>query len=146
MKAVAILLALAACGGDGGSAVDAPPPAIDADPTVDAPPPREVKMSVEPLEAGEVLEAKMIGGGATSGDRAIVYLTAPSATLDWNIHSHPDGTTITVHEELGQMTVIYDFIPSEEAEWFLLLRNGGGVNMDVQVKIELFGAMTFGFI
>src|SRR4051812_9367920 len=104
------VLALAACGGDGDNpAVDAAPATIDADLTIDAAPPREVFMSTEPLEAGEVKEAKMIGGGATSGDRAIIHLTAPSAKLDWNIHAHPNGTTVTVHEELGQMTVTFDF-------------------------------------
>jgi hypothetical protein len=146
-RALVLVLALAACGDNDGNTggVDARPP-IDADPTVDVPPPREVFMSTEPLEVGEVIEGKMIGGGATSGDRAIIHLSAASAGIDWNIHAHPSGGTITVHEELGRMTVTYDFIPAEPAEWFLLLRNGGGVNLDVEVKIDLYGAMNFGFI
>jgi len=141
MNRLVLLLCLAACGDNLGATPDAT--ATDA-PNIDAlPPPREVHMSTQSLQAGELVEALMVGG---AGDRAIVHLTAPTATLDWNIHAHPNGSVITVHEEADQMTVVFDFIPTEQADWFLLLRNGGGVTMDVQVKIELHGAMTFGFI
>jgi hypothetical protein len=140
------VLLLAACGGGGDKPAEPDAPIlIDADLTVDAAPPREVVNGVQSLEAGELVESTMNGGTPGAGDRAIITLTAPTATLDWNIHAHPGGTTITVHEENDIMTTTFDFIPSENAEWFLLLRNGGGVAMDVQVKVELFGAMTFAF-
>jgi hypothetical protein len=143
---IGVALALAACGGDDGGSTK-PPDAfsqpIDADITIDAAPPRETLMLVQPLQAGELVEAKMVGG---TMDRAILHLAAPTATLDWNIHAHPNGGTVTVHEELKVMTADYDFIPSEQAEWFLLLRNSGQVNMDVQIEVELYGVMTFEFL
>lgn len=143
---VSLALLAAACGGGDGAPPDAPI-LIDADDTVDTPPPREVHMSVQTLMGGgELVEAKMVGGEPGAGDRAIITLTAPTPTLDWNIHAHPDGSTVTVHEELDVMDVRFDFIPAEQAEWFLLLRNGGNVTMSVEVKIELYGAMTFDFI
>jgi hypothetical protein len=135
---IALALALVACGGDSKTTPD------DADPTVDVPPPREVHMSVQQLQPSELVEGLIIGGDP--GDRAIIHLTAPTATLDWNIHAHPAGSTITVYEELRIMTATFDFIPSENTEWYLLLRNSGNVTMDVDVKVELFGAMTFEFI
>jgi hypothetical protein len=95
------------------------------------------------MEVGEVLEAKMIGGAV---DRAVIKLTAPTADLDWNIHSHPNGTTINVVSQNDVLEVEYDFVPTEDAEWFLLLRNGGPTNMDVQVTVDLYGAMTFDFL
>lgn len=139
------MLFLAACGGGSGSTPDAfvLPPPIDADHTVDAPPPREVHMETQSLQAGELVEALMTGG---SMDRAIIHLTAPIAELDWNIHAHPGGSTVVVHEELNVMTVEFDFIPGGQADWFLLLRNSGPTNMDIEVKVDLYGDMTFGFI
>lgn len=144
-RALGLLVLLAACGG--GSDPVTPDPdssTIPPDgPLPDLPPPREVKMETKSMEVGELIEAKMIGGAA---DRAIIKLTAPTADLDWNIHSHPNGMTINVVSENDAITVEYDFVPTEEAEWFLLLRNGGPTNMDVQVTVDLYGAMTFDFI
>ena len=93
MKALALVLVLAACGGGKDPVTPDPDaPVIPPDgPLPDLPPPRETKMSTVPMEVGEVIEAKMIGGAA---DRAIIKLTAPAMELDWNIHSHPNGTTI----------------------------------------------------
>jgi hypothetical protein len=145
--ALGAALALVACKSDDAPAADAPPAAIDADTSIDAAPPRETMNLVQPLAAGEVVEAVMKGGApGGNGDRAIIKLTAPTMTLDWNIHAHPNGSTVTVHEELDVLTTEYDFIPNETADWFLLLRNGGGVSMDVQLEIKLYGAMTFAFL
>lgn len=138
---VLIIPLLTACGG--GST-----PAIPDAPNPDAPttPPREVHMSTQSLAAGgEIVEAEMVGGTPGNGDRAIIQLTAPSATLDWNIHAHPAGGVVTIHEELDIMTTTFDFIPSEQADWFLLLRSGTQA-IDVQVRVELYGTMTFAFI
>ncbi len=146
MKTLATLvLALAACGhGKDPTTPDPDGPVIPPDgPLPDLPPPRETKTSTQSLQVGEVIEAEMIGGAA---DRAIIKLTAPVSELDWNIHSHPNGTTINVISQTNQITVEYDFVPTEDAEWFLLLRNSGPTNMDVQVVIDLYGAMTFDFL
>jgi hypothetical protein len=139
------LVVVAACGGGESTPPDAAPILIDAPPG-DAPPPREVHMSTQPLAAGgELSEAEMIGGTPGSGDRAIIHLTVPTGTFDWNIHAHPNGATLEVHSEFDVTTTTFDFIPAEQDTWFLLLRSNATA-IDVQVKVELYGAMTFAFI
>ena len=132
------LAALAACGGGSSPAIDAA-----VDPPDASGPPRETFSVTQPFQAGELIEGLMPGG---PDDRATIRLTAPVSELDWNIHAHPGGTTVTVHEELNVMTVEFDFVPTEQADWFLLLKNSGPTNMDVEVEIDLYGAMTFAFI
>jgi hypothetical protein len=139
MKSLGVLLLLAGCGDnnttpDPDSALpsDGPPPDLGA--------PRETFTTTYSLAVGELAEAQMNGGTA---DRAIIKLTAVVPEIDWNIHSHPNGETINFYTEMNVMTATYDFIPTEEAEWFLLVRNGGPTNMDVQVVVDLYGAMTF---
>jgi hypothetical protein len=142
---LAIVVALAACGG-GENTPDAPLGPGPDGPEVDTPPPREVHTSTQPLAAGgELAEAEMIGGAPGSGDRAIIELSVPTGTFDWNIHSHPGGQTVTVDEGLDATTLRYDFIPTEQAEWYLLLRSNATA-IDVQVRVELYGALTFVFI
>ena len=145
MRALGFVVLLVACGGgkdpvtpDPDSSLTPPDGALP-----DLPPPRETKMSTVPMEVGELIEAEMQGGPA---DRAIIKLTAPAAVLDWDIHSHPNGTTVRVVSQSDVMTVEYDFVPTEQADWFLLMRNGGPTNMDVQVVVDLYGAMTFDFL
>lgn len=144
MRALALALALAACGGS-----DPAPLEPDADltppdgPLPDLPPPRETKTSTLPMEVGELIEAQLTGGPA---DRAVIRLSAPTAVLDWDIHSHPNGSTVHVVTQSDVMMVEYDFVPTEQADWFLLLRNGGPTNMDVSVTVDLYGAMTFDFL
>jgi hypothetical protein len=128
-----LVLLLAACGGSGTAAVD-------ADPAIDAAPPRETITATQPLAAGELVEGIMTGGPA---DHAVIHLEAPTATLDWNLHGHAGGGTQELHEELGKMTVDYAYTPASQADWFLLLRNGGATNMDVRVRVELYGTMTW---
>jgi hypothetical protein len=135
MKRALYMLVLAACGDGGGKAViDAPPPQIDGVT------PRETVMENVPLQVNEIVEGILKGG---SGDIAHITMMAPSASLDWNMHSHPNGTTIVVKEELKVMNVDYVFAPSEQADWYLLLRNKGQTDMTVQLKIELFGNMMW---
>jgi hypothetical protein len=127
-----VLMSIPACGGGDNPPVDAP--------TV----PRETITMTKPLLAGEIIEAEMLGGAS---DRALIRLAAPVSELDWNLHAHPDGSgVVTVHEELDVMTVEYDFIPTEIAEWYLLLKNSGSDPMDVEVEVDLFGAMSFAFL
>ena len=141
MKALALVVAIAACGGS-----EATPDAPVADTLPPDAMPREVHMSTQPLTAGgELAEAEMIGGAPGNGDRAIIQLTAPAGTFDWNIHSHPNGQTVNIHEELDRSTATFDFIPSEQAEYYLLLRSNATA-VDIQVRVELYGTMTFVFI
>lgn len=127
-----LILSLAACsGGSGALAVDAA--AVDATP-------RETVVDVKLLQAGELGEATLTGGAS---DRAVVHLTAPNMLLDWDIHGHSGGGTQTLHEEFGIMSADYSFIPPSSADWFLLIRNDDAVKMSVDVKIELYGAMTW---
>lgn len=135
----AAALLLAACGDGGGSSMMMP---ADAN-TIDVPPdavPREVVMENVPLVVTEIVEGILVGG---PGDYAHLTMMAPSASLDWNMHSHPNGTTVVVAEELKVMAVDYLFIPSDQADWYLLLRNRGTQDMTVQLKIELYGNMTW---
>jgi hypothetical protein len=111
-----------------------------SDPAIDAGPPRETMMSTESLRATELVEGIMHGG---PGDRASIHLEAQTANLDWNIHGHAGGGTQTVHEELKQMTVDFDYTPSAKADWWLLLRNSGPTNMEVVVTVQLYGEMTW---
>ena len=80
MKALALVLVLAACGGGKDPVTPDPDaPVIPPDgPLPDLPPPRETKMSTVPMEVGEVIEAKMIGGAIS---RAIPENYSPASFL-----------------------------------------------------------------
>jgi hypothetical protein len=135
MRAALYLALLTACGDDGGkAAIDAPPPMIDGVT------PRETIMENVPLAINEIVEGILKGG---DGDIAHITMMAPAASLDWNMHSHPNGTTVVVKEEFKVMNVDYVFSPSDQADWYLLLRNKGQTDMTVQLKIELFGNMMW---
>jgi hypothetical protein len=136
-----VVFVLAACS-DPPSTPDAPvgPPGPDADPATPDATPREVIMETVPLLATEIVEAVMVAG---PGDAAGIHLSAPFAEIDWNIHGHDGGGTQIVDEDFNQMTVDYQFMPTSSTDWYLLIRNSGGVNMDVQLRIELFGATTW---
>ncbi|CAN5822489.1 hypothetical protein BH11MYX3_BH11MYX3_45690 [soil metagenome] len=128
-----------ACGDDGAKLPDAAV-AADANLAIDAAPARETIIATQPLQPGELVEAIMHGG---PGDTALLHLSAPTATMDWNIHSHASGHAVTVYEELGKLTVDYPFTPGANGDWFLLIRNSGTVDMSVQVDAKLYGAMTW---
>lgn len=138
MKA-ALLLVLAACGGEGATRADAQV-VVDSDPSAPDAMPREIIMETQSLDPGELVEGIMTGG---TTDSAFIQLMAPSANIGWNIHGHDGGGTQVVHEEFDQMTVGYEFKPTSTTDWYLLVRNDGGVTMDIQVKVQLFGAMTW---
>jgi hypothetical protein len=129
----AILLALAACGGGGDNAPDAPPPELDAAAA------RETIMETQTLQPGELVEGIMTGG---TGDAAQIHLVAPMQ-LDWNIHSHATGSTVTVHEEYEKAMVDYNFVPTATGDWYLLVKNSGNVTAGIQVRVGLFGAMAW---
>jgi hypothetical protein len=111
-----------------------------ADPADPGGVPREVIDDTRTLLVGELAEGILTGGSA---DKVVMQLSAPSATLDWNIHGHPGSTTETVAEGFDQMDVDYTFVPSEQADWYLLVRNRGTAPLDVAVHLELFGAVTW---
>ena len=140
MRALVVVALLAACGDDGPTlgSIDAAP-AADAS-AIDAAPPRELIMETQPLQPGELVEGVMTGG---PNDLALIHLEAPVSELDWNIHGHPDNTTVVVYEELNKMTIDYAYQPAAQGDWYLLIRNSGPTNMDVKVRIGLYGAMTW---
>jgi hypothetical protein len=138
-RAACALALLVACGGgDDPVTPDAYVP--DADPSVPDAAPREVIDETVTLLPGELAEGIMTGG---PDDHAVIHLTALTATLDWNIHGHEGGGTQTVYEELDVMGADHVFVPSSETDWWLLIRNGGGVQMEVGVRVELHGDMTW---
>jgi hypothetical protein len=124
------VLSLVACGSGGAS-----PDATVADAA-----PREVFDDTKMLLANALAEGTFHGG---AGDRARIVLMAPTAKLDWNLHGHAGGSTQTVHEELAVMAADYTFAPDATADWNLLLRNKDNAPMSVQVRIELYGAITW---
>jgi hypothetical protein len=140
MRALALVVLLGGCGDDGPTLgmIDAPP-AADAS-GVDAAPPRELIMETVPLVPGELVEGIMTGG---PGDLALIHLEAPVSELDWNIHGHPNNTTIVVYEEFNKMTVDYSYQPAAQGDWYLLLRNSGPTNMDIKLRVGLYGAVTW---
>jgi hypothetical protein len=141
MKALGLLVALAACGDNRNIPPDPDSAPLPSDgPLPDLPPPRETVTNTYTLAVGELAEAQMNGGPT---DRAIIRISAPTPDVDWNIHSHPAGETINFYTEMNVMTTAYDFIPTEVTEWFLLVRNGGPTSMTVEVVVDLYGTMTY---
>jgi hypothetical protein len=107
---------------------------------IDSDPPRETITATQTLQPSELVEGIMTGGPS---DRAVIHLVAPTTSLDWNIHGHANGGTQNVHEELKQTTVDFVYVPSSKTDWWLLLRNGSSTNIEVQIKVKLYGAMTW---
>lgn len=131
---LASLLALAAaCGGDDQPAAGSDAAVVDAAP-------REVITATRSLGVLEIVEGIMAGG---PGDHAVIHLSAPAPRLSWNIHGHASGATQVVDEGFEVMTLDYTFAPTAAADWFLLVRNDDAAPMDVDLRIELFGAMTW---
>ena len=139
-KLALLLVAVAACGDDGGTQLPDAAPAADANLSVDAAPPRQTIMETQSLQPSELVEGIMTGG---PNDLALIHLEAPNMELDWNIHGHAGGSTQTVFEELNKMTVDYAFVPSAQTDWWLLLRNSGTTNIDVKVTVKLYGNMQW---
>jgi hypothetical protein len=137
MRAIVFVMwIVAACGDDGGNvAIDATPIDVPSDAM-----PRQVVMENVPLVVNEIVEAILVGG---PNDYARIQMTAGGAPIDWNLHGHANGGTQIVKEELKVMSVDYLFIPSAQADWYLLLRNKGQTDITVQLKIELYGEMTW---
>jgi hypothetical protein len=102
--------------------------------------PRQVVTENVPLVVNEIVEAVLVGG---PGDYARLQMSAGGAVLDWNLHGHANGGTQVVMEELKVTSVDYLFQPTARADWYLLLRNKGQTDIVVQLKIELFGEMTW---
>ncbi len=100
-------------------------------------------MATRALQVGELVEGSMTGG---PGDTAVITLSAPVAEIGWNIHGHANGSTQVVYQEHDKLTVDYTFSPTAQAEWYLLVRNEGVANMDVMVKVELYGAMAWAWL
>ncbi len=142
LAAALALVPIGGCGGAGDDAPDQPDARAtpDADPTVPDAAPREVITGGQLLQPGELVEGVMSGG---PDDHAVIYLMAPTATMDWNIHGHADGGTQTLVEVFDVDVVEHVFVPTAEADWWLLIRNGGIVDMEVQVRVELHGDMTW---
>ena len=131
-KLALALLTLAACSEDA-----APMP--DAALAV----PREVIMSTQPLQVLQLVEGAMTGG---LGDSAVITLSAPTPDMGWNIHGHANNRTQIIYEERDKMDVAYTFSPTTHAQWYLLVRNEGQANMEVMVKVELYGNMAWAWL
>lgn len=102
--------------------------------------PREVVTDDKALLVGELAEGILTGGPS---DLVKVHLASPTPTLDWNLHGHAGGSTETVIEELGVTTVDYEFQPSAQGDWFLLIRNKDTAPQTIAVQLELFGDVVW---
>lgn len=140
MRAWLLIAGLAAACGDDGGGGPVKPPVIDADVTAPDATPREVIMATQTLQPLELVEGKMFGG---PDDYAGIKLSAPLAKIGWNIHGHENGGTQVVYEEFDKMVTEFIFVPSSETNWWLLVRNDGQSSMDVEVRVELYGDMTW---
>lgn len=134
--ALIVVCVIAACGDDGAS----PPDASLVDATVPDAPPREVVTSTQALAPGELVELILTGG---PDDLAVIGLSAPAASMGWNIHGHVGGATQIVFEEHDTMTVSYPFVPPADGDWYVLVRNEGQINLEVQVEVGIYGQMTW---
>ncbi len=129
-----ILLVLAACG-DGTAQVppDAEPGTPDAGPT-------STETRQLQLTSGQFVEAEFVAG---PGDRVHIVMTAPTADLAWNIHTHEGSTVRNVIEEDNVMMVDYWFDPDAQTDWWLMPGNSGTGTLTVDVTIDFYGAATF---
>jgi hypothetical protein len=98
-------------------------------------------MEVKPLVVNEYGEAILHGGNP--GDYAHITMMAGGSPIDWNLHGHANGGTQVVSEAFKVPSVDYVFIPTAEADWYLLIRNKGTTDINVDLKIELFGEITW---
>ncbi|MDB4962685.1 MAG: hypothetical protein JWP01_2684 [Myxococcales bacterium] len=130
------LLGTAACSDDSMTTPDA----TVSDAAIPDAPPREVITSMPGLVPTELVEGIMTGG---PGDLAVIKLTAMLPDLGWNIHGHANGGTQIAYEEHGKAMVEYVFSPTSESDWYLLVRNEGTANLEVQIRVEIYGDMTW---
>lgn len=137
--ALALVLLVAACGGDDDGGNTGPADANTIDVPGDAMP-REVVTENVPLVVNEIVEAIMVGG---PGDYARITASADGAPIDWNIHGHANGETQVVSEGFKVPNVDYLFIPSAQADWYLLLRNKGQTDITIKLKVELYNSITW---
>ncbi len=133
LAALAAAALMVACD-DGGGATP------DAAPLPDGATPRQTVTESVFLPINETGEWIMVGG---AGDTARIHATVPSLALDWNLHGHAGGGTQIVQEGFKQMQVDYQFSPTAQADWYLLLRNKGQTDITVELRVELFGNMQW---
>lgn len=142
LGAILAAAAVGACGGDDDGHDHEHPDAevLAADAGIDAAP-REVITETIPIEAGGPwVEGIMTGG---PDDYAVIHLELAAGELDWNIHGHADGGTQELFVEYDQTLVDHVFVPPAEAQWWLLIRNSSQLNIDVQLRVELYGDLQW---
>jgi hypothetical protein len=122
IRTALVAIALAACAGD-----DPAPP--------DGEPDRVIE-EARTLLLGERIEATMTGG---PGDRAVIAVDAPAASLTWDLHAHSGGDTAIIAMGVSQTQVRHELVPTAADEYFLLLHNTGDAPVDITIDIELFG-------
>ncbi len=125
MKRYLLVLALAACGDN-----LAPTNTVDA--TV-----RQTVTDSVTLQPGMLIE-----GSWTAGSSDLIGLDGNTtvAGMDWDIHGHADGGTQEIIAAFAQKTITYEFQPTQQAQWFLLLRNSSPAPLTITIHMDLFGA------
>jgi hypothetical protein len=102
--------------------------------------PRQIVTLTETLPPGTVVEGTW---QANPGDQIRLYLTADAAKLDWDIHAHNNGGTQDVAYAFGQDLVAYDFQPTADGPWYLLLRDNSDDTLTVDIGMELYAGATW---
>jgi hypothetical protein len=138
-RVLVLAFALVGCGDDGGGTVTPDAPVVADGPPIDAVP-RETIMVAQPLVPGELVEGFMTGGPP---DYAVITLRAPTPDMDWNIHGHANGGTQIVDEAFKVTAADKVFNLPAESKWYLLIRNSGSTDLTVDIKVELFGDLTW---
>lgn len=131
--------ALVGCGDDGGGTVTPDSQVVFDAPLIDAVPTETIMVS-QPLVPGEIVEGFITGGPP---DYAVITLRAPTPNMDWNIHGHANGGTQIIDEAFNATAADEVFNLPSEAKWYLLIRNSGSTDLTVDIKVELFGDLTW---
>jgi hypothetical protein len=127
---LALGIALGACG-SGAATPDAS--------TVDAVP-RQVLAVAQPLPQGNEIEGSWTAGPHDSIGLSIM---TSEGTIDFDIHGHANGGTQEITSAFGQALITYDFVPTQQAQWYLLLRNDTSDTITLNIDMNLFGAATW---
>jgi hypothetical protein len=102
--------------------------------------PRQTVMLTQAFPPGLIIEGSWAAGPS---DRIELELSSQTAGFDFDIHAHNNGGTQDVTSGFDQTTVDYDFAPTADGPWYLLLRNSSGVTMSIDIQMTLYGNATW---
>jgi hypothetical protein len=125
MRAALLLCVLAACGDNTASTVDA-------------------SLSTTVSDTFTLAPGYLIEGSWTAGpsDQIGLSITA-DGLFDYDIHGHQGGGTQDIDVAFAQPSVTYTFVPTQEAQWYLLLRNSSAATLTFTMEQNLYDAAVW---